>query len=353
MTIEELRAKVREWDLHASPGSAIADAHYSYILNQLEHHAAREWRVYLPAEHPDFNPNYLDRLAQWVGNASGEADQKLLLEYALYISFFSHDDFCALYRVAFDREITRWAAQQIGASLNGGGLQPFGRTVRQHLFQQTWFCPVTDSMDINEFYKVNHLAGVGHRPCFSTLYRLAEQSGPLNPTLAANVIHYMQNPGSAQHPRPSLDRLVLLEDVVGSGSQSIDAVRWAVRNLCRPTLFVPLILCPNGAEELRGEAQASNGQLTVRPVIELRRSDLLGTERQGNPGCPISDQMEDLARRCSAGALRDLDPFGYLSTGCSIATFANTPDNTLPIVHHKPHGAAWHPLFPRVFRGPT
>lgn len=342
MRIEELRDKVREWDLRNSEGAAIAEAKYSFILNQIEHYAARDWKVYLPAEYSEFAPNYLDRLAHWVGNLSCEVDQQLLLEYASYISFFCHDDFSALYRTAYNGEILRWIAQQVGATFDPGGSEGFATNVRWHADHQTWFCPVTDSMDINEFFKVNHLTGVGHRPCFSTLQHFSEDSGPANPVLRQNVLQYMH--------KHSLKRLVLIEDIVGSSMQSIKAVQWAAANLTCPVLFVPLIFCPNGVQALRDEEKKWNGCLTVRPVVQLHRRDLLGPERQSHAGFPIAAAMEDLARRCYSGVLAGPDPFGYKKTGCSIATFANTPDNTLPVVHHKPPNGGWEPLFPRVFR---
>lgn len=341
MTLEELRAKVREWDLQTT-GPRDEPSHYSTILSQLDYHADREWRVYLPAENPDFNSSYMERLAAWIGNLDDESDQKLLLEYALYISFFSHDDFVALYRTAFDREITRWVASQVNAQLVPLGGQAFHDQVFRQIHRHTWFCPITDSMDINEFYKVNHLKGVGHRPGFAMLQLLAERAGTLNPALAGNVIHYMT--------QSSLERIVLLEDIVGSGTQCLDAVRWAVSKLGKPVLFVPLILCPNGVAALRNEEQQSNGRLTVRPVIELRRSELLGPERQSEQGWPITEEMEILAKKYEVMVSGGVDTFGYKDTGCSLATFSNTPDNTLPLVHHKPPSGSWNPLYPRVFR---
>jgi hypothetical protein len=350
MTLEELRSKVREWDTQ-NIGSQVASSFYETILNELDYHALRDWRVYLPAEHPNFNTSYMERLAAWIGNLTDEADQKLLLEYALHISFFSHDDFTALYRTAMDREITRWVASQIGARLEPAGGQVLSDLVRKHLHHHTWFCPVTDSMDINEFYKVNHLKGVGHRPGFATLQMLAEKCATEAPVLANNLIHYMTNPSlDPDNPRLPLERLVLLEDIVGSGSQCIEAVLWAVKNLGKSVLFVPLILCPNGAKVLRKEERLSNGLLTVRPVIELCRTDLFGPEREGQQGWEKTIQIEDLAKRCSVLASQNMETFGYRNTGCSLVTFSNTPDNTLPIVHNKPPTGNWEPLFPRVFR---
>lgn len=351
MTLNELRAKVREWDLQ-NTGAADDTAYYSTILDQIDYHAVKEWRVYLPAEHPDFSPSYMERLAAWIGNLTDQTEQKLLLEYALYISFFSHDDFVALYRTALDRDITQWVATQIGARLEPAGGQVMHDLVHHQIHQRTWFCPVTDSMDINEFYKVNHLKGVGHRPGFATLQMLAEVPGTPDPELARNVIRYMANPSpDPQKPSRPLERIVLLEDIVGSGSQCLAAVRWAVTKLGKPVLFIPLILCPNGVEALRAEEQRSNGRLTVRPIIELRRGDLLGPERQGYAGWRIAGDVEDLARRSVAQLQIPSDQaFGYMETGCSLATFSNTPDNSLPMIHHKPRGGGWEPLFPRVDR---
>lgn len=349
MTLEGLNSKVREWDRQYTGPEAVSK--YESILDQLYYHSSREWRVYLPAEHPDFNPCYMDRLAAWIGNLTNEADQKLLLEYALHINFFSHDDFAALYRTALDREIARWVATQIGARLDPSGGESFQELVHKQIHDHTWFCPITDSMDINEFYKVNHLKGVGHRPGFATLQMLSEKAGTPDPVLAQNIIHYMANPSlDPLDPSPPLERLVLLEDIVGSGTQCLETVRWAVANLNKPVLFVPLILCPNGAKKLRIEEQQSQGQLTVRPVIELRRSDLLGPEREGEQGWPITEKMESLADRCAASVAFSYPSFGYKETGCSLATFSNTPDNTLPIVHDKAQAGNWKPLFPRVYR---
>lgn len=353
MTVEALRKLVRKWDFEKTR-DASAKSEYGFILDQLDHHATKEWRVYLPAEHPDFNPSYIERLAAWIGNVTVETDQKLLLKYAARISFFSHDDFVALYRTAMDREISRWVASQISARLEPHGGQSFHDLIEREIHQHTWFCPVTDSMDINEFHKVNHLQGVGHRPGFAAQQMIAENRLSPNPQLAGDWIRYMANPSSdpldPTRRRPALTRIVLLEDIVGSANQCRDAIRWAVSNLGVPVLFVPLILCPNGVQTLRDEEAVSGGRLTVRSVIELRRSDLLGPERQGEAGWPITVDVEDLALRTVVNlGLQGSEAFGYRETGCSLSTFTNTPDNSLPIIHH-PNGSHWAPLFPRVFR---
>lgn len=343
MMLAKLRTLVRQWDLKIEPGVSEAIGRYAAILDQLEHHAQHEWRVYLPAEHTDFKSNYMDRLAAWIGNVANEDDQKLLLEYALHISFFSQDDFFALYHTAMNREVMRWVASQTGASLKSHGGAGFHDAVSQEIHHHTWFCPITDSMDINEFYKVNHLSGIGHRPGFATIEMIAKSSSHIDSALQ----QYMQQPSKKS---PALKRIVLLEDIVGSGSQCLKAVQWVVANLGKPVLFIPLILCPNGLEALRIEESNSDGWLSVRPIITLSRGDLLGPERRGHPAWAISERVEKLANRYASRASHGIDTFGYKNTGSSLATFSNTPDNTLPLVHHKPLNGSWEPLFPRVFR---
>ena len=349
MNLEELRDKVRKWDAE-NIGGPIAGAYYQAILNELDYHAKREWRLYLPAQHPDFNASYMERLASWIGNLSIEDDQKLFLEYALHISFFSHDDFVSLYRTALDREVSRWIASQIGASLQPDVLA-FQNAIETQIHRHTWFCPVTDSMDINEFYKANHLQGVGHRPCFSTLQMLAEMCVAPDTVIAQNLVHYMANPSlNPDLPSPALKFLVLLEDIVGSGTQCLDAIKWAVANLGKPVLFIPLIICPNGLKALRDLEKNANGQFTVRPIIELCRGDLLGSERQNQQTWDKAHAMENLAQRCNTNFSFNYPAFGYKETGSSLVTFANTPDNTLPIVHDKGQSGTWNPIFPRVYR---
>lgn len=346
MTLVELRAKVRDWDLKKT--AARDTAYYGTILDQLDYHAVREWRTYLPTEeHAEFHPSYMERLAKWIGNLTDEADQKLLLEYALHISFFSYEDFLALYTTAFNREITRWITALIGARLQPHGSQGLNNLIFTQIHHQTWFCPITDSMDINQFQKINHLTGIGHHPFFTTLQMMAEHPTNPNPQIAADCIRYMNGPNAGHVP---LEQIVLLEDIVGSGTQCLNAVRWAVKKLGKPVLFIPLILCPNGVDALRAEEARWSGRLTVRPVIELRRRDLLGPERQGERGWRISADIEGLATRCASRASADRETFGFMNTGSSLTKFSNTPDNTLPIVHNKPRGGGWEPLFPRVYR---
>jgi len=337
MTLEQLRDKVMEWDqtLEFTDSKAIADstAKYATVLAQLDYNAEREWNKYLPTQHPEYTSNYMERLAAWIGNVPNEVEQKLLLEYALFISFFSHSDFTALYQTAIHRVVMPWMAEQIqarlGSSCDAG--QRLSDSILYEINHHTWFCPVTDSMDINEFYKINCLSGIEHHPQFATLQEFGHQE---------KICRYMQE--------NSLTRIVLLEDFVGTGIKSIKPAQWAVENLSVPILFIPLICCPLGLSALR-----QIRGLTVRPVVELQNRDLLGDGRKGDMSWPIATDMEAFARTISATCGWDgSEIFGVANTGCSIILFSNTPANTLSFVHKKSQSTSiWHPLFPRVSRG--
>lgn len=334
MTLAELRNKISTWDLsgHAGPKAA---SKYSAIMNQMDFNAKGEWGNYTPAEHKDSCSDLMERLACWVGSAVKEDDQRLLLEYATYISYFSLADFTALYQTAMQREVMRWVAQNIKARLIGMSFQDFHQLVCKEAYNHTWFCPVTTSMIINQFYKVNLIEGKPDRPHFYTLSKM--------PNSEIWTRDQLRN--------HNLRHLVLLEDMVGSGTQCANAIQWALNNLSVSILFIPLILCPNGEEKFNTLASNSCGRLSVRPVIRLQRSDLLGSsERQGADGWPIAEKLEEFINHHSPKLFPRCEPFGYKNTGCSVVMFSNTPDNTPPIVHRTSTSPDWQPLFPRVSR---
>jgi hypothetical protein len=350
MTLEELRRKVNEWDTFNNNNESIANSKYTTILTHLEYHANNEWKEYLPVDHPDYISDYMERLARWIGNVQIEDEQKLLLEYALHISFFSHADFTALYRTALQREVYPWIAKNISANLDTLGAHFFDDIVANQVNHRTWFCPVTDSMDINEFYKVNHISGISHKPQFATLQTHAEDTENPNLQIIEDWKRYMIKPNVNNPQTPSLDYLVLLEDIVGSGSQCKKTVKWAVSSFEVPVLFIPLILCPNGVDAMKELELECKGKLIVRPIVKLERGDILGPERKNVDGWSITDSMESFANKYAYKVGTNISPFGYKDTGCSIATFSNTPDNTLPLIHRKHLPENWEALFPRVYR---
>ena len=229
MNVKSLIEAVNEWDATSIDEDVASVSKYGAILEQLKFLGADEWSNYVPAKNPVHSGDFITRLAAWVGNASEATERQLLLEYARHISFFSHDDVLSLFMAAFNGPITRWVIEQTGIRFDS---PDFPKRLAAELHRHTWYCSITDSKDINAFYHINRVTGIDRRPFFKVLEDLSNDP-VANSKNIANLKQYIHDTG--------LKRLVLLEDVVGSGSQCERAVRWA---LCG--LGIDVMGCPCG-----------------------------------------------------------------------------------------------------------
>ncbi|TLD71127.1 hypothetical protein FEM03_09445 [Phragmitibacter flavus] len=346
MKINALRDAVGEWDAGYIGDNIELTSKYLEILNRLEFLGKHEWCNYVPAESAAFEIGFLDRLASWIGNVDSSEDQKLLLEYAQRISFFSHQDFISLYRAAFCGPITRWVITQAGLRFSD---PHFSRKLERELKRHTWYCPITDSMGINEFYHANHISGIEHRPSFSTLAMLNPINLAPDQTLLDNLKGFMKKPDRGPRRERPLKRLVLLEDFVGSGTQMKSAVKWAAQRLDIQILVVPLIICGPGMIVLNEMIDDYPSLLTASPVVEIGPDNLLGANGESENTWEQRNEMEDLANRLvSSHGIKE--PFGYKETGCSVVTYSNVPNNSLSLIHQKVLKNRWIPLFPRSSR---
>jgi hypothetical protein len=151
---------------------------------------------------------------------------------------------------------------------------------------------------------------------------------------------------------------------VGGGSQSLGAVEFAA-SFFSPleVLFVPMIICPDGAVNARQmEANIESirsGAMRFDPVLELPRQAFFTETESSFP------DIETLALRqliaTSYAAVSGGVPAGHKPyhmygfpwdkpTGGLVVMFTNTPDNTLPLIHWRPTNNGWTPVFPRHSR---
>lgn len=319
------------------------DETYKNLLERLEYLSRKFFSLFIPALFPPHHPNFLGRLWNWLNNDGlSPLEQRLMFELAGRLAYFSFEDFVQLYRSAYVGPVARWIIDQLGLKLTA---PHFTENVETESKNHTWYCGITDSMVISEFYHANGLVGIDQRPAFRSMQEFSEPR---------KLVAYMR--------ARNLKRLVLLEDFVGTGNQSIKTVEWAAQNLNCPVLFVPLIVCPDGLGALQIMAQKSNGTIRVEPVLCLDESVFVVR----NPACSdaLFDGIADLAKAVQskvADPANDTSygPFGYHNasdnfSGATVVLFSNTPDNTLPLIHHHEHSLAkWQALFPRVSRETT
>ncbi len=308
-------------------------------------------RITYLAEHlfKDYEPTkragcleFMDRLEHWLDCIPGtlrddqtNADQKTLLRSVQLLFFVGQDEFRSLHQSAFNGPITRWLIDQHHIRID----DPTAHQMLKTAVAETWFCPATDSMKIAEFYHINGISGTDLRPGFRALSELGT-----DPTA---VRDYMED----NH----FNKLVLLEDFVGSGSQMEEAIPFACQlDPDYPVLACPLIICEDGLKKCN-LLKTQYPQLTVEPVLLISKHSCV--KEIPHPLEPESfRKLRELIVRLQAlvagpTPTHYYGPFGYPprdGTGAMLIMHTNAPDNSLPIYHYS--STTWKPIFPRASR---
>jgi hypothetical protein len=305
--------------------------------------------LYKTYEPNKFGPDdFWVRLEKWLDNVPTDDEKQLLFQLLVEILYLGPFEFEELYRCAYQGPIARWLIDTCNINV----FAPDGQQKLIAAAEETWFCPVTDSFRINAFFHVNNLAaGANLRPDWHSLLKLGD---------VYKINEYCANPDN------KIKRLVLLEDFVGGGSQSLETVRFAathIRDL--KVLFAPLVICPKGiarARQLEIEMCARrSGSLRYTAALELPTDAFLTVNQSpyAEPKQLITDLrllIDKSYSKVSGGRLpgpKPYDPFGFPSsdpTGGLVVMYSNTPDNTLPLIHWCPSEGTWNPIFPRHSR---
>ncbi|MCY3818896.1 MAG: hypothetical protein OXH52_05965 [Gammaproteobacteria bacterium] len=304
------------------------------LLKEIHFLADERFWQYTPAQLRHFHVRLLD----WLRNRSYSVDElRTLLELVPAIQFVDREDMASLYRAAFRGPIGRWIADDsqwpIGHFLGAAQNQ-----VNQGI-AETWFCPVTDSMDIGQFLRVNQLAGAGARPPWKVLATFGD-FGRVREFVA----------------RKGYRRLVLLEDFVGSGTQAGRAVKCALEELNGlPVIFVPLIASQRGVRKY-GAMLKKHEHFSFEPVFTIpRRMHLFSEPQHDEP--QLFQRLREIALQTHQQVRQHQDgdneqprhPLGFSrSYGLLFVQYMNCPNNTLPLIWRD--GQAWSALFPRIAR---
>ena len=285
-------------------------------------------RELLEEYEPQAYARFSDRVDDWLSNFPDDADRRAMYLLLRRIFFVGQEQINSLSRAAFDDIVCRWTIDRAGVDLLCGNLQQGLATALEH----TWFCPVTDSMKINSFLKLNGLGGHEIRPDWLSLSQLADKTA---------IRSFVET--------RKIKRVVLLEDFVGSGTQMTQAVLFAVETLPSiPILVVPLICCPAGLHVGR-ELASKHANLQIEPVLALSEKLFVLPEAQEDEPAEFATARR-LSREMAKDFGRDFaDPLGFRDTGALIVLHTNCPDNTLPLIHDQ--GENWKAIFPRIPRG--
>ncbi len=274
------------------------------------------------------------RLTKWLNNLSEDEWQKELFSLIPRIIFIGEKEFDSLYRAAFREKVQRWLIDLYNINVLLSNAQSEITTA----INRTWLCTATDSMNIAAFCHINNITGNDFRPDWRSLEKFGD---------CEKIVNYMRS--------KNYENIVILEDFVGSGSQFLGKLQNSKKtrlleliqllNNKPKILFVPLILCPEGNQNIN-EAINQYGmsdQIQLSPVM-LLPTDLFITPENKNVSVRIH---ELITQTCNVAGFKE-NPYGYNQTGSVIVMFTNTPNNTLTLLHNQTE--TWHPLFPRSSR---
>ncbi len=323
--------RVQAWDKKAW-NNKDKNEHYSEINRIILFLEEKLFYSYEPTkwEYPEFR----DRLEEWLKNIAVDKDQKTLFTSLPNIFFIGEKEFIDLYRLAYNGPIAKWMVEETGLLLNN----PEAYSLLRKAIENTWFLPVTDSLRINMFFHLNNIPGSQDwRPDLRSLVKFG------NPEKVKK--EFLKN---------KIKRIVLLEDFVGSGVQSLDTVKKFVKTLPEISiLFVPLVICPTGLEEAK-EIATKNKNLTIYPILELKPEDFVPELKHENRSKDLFN-LSVLAHRYYLKTTNGVPmgkkpyhPLGFQQTGGLVIMCTNTPANTLPLFHWI--SDSWKPLFPRHTR---
>lgn len=311
------------------------DTDFNALHAEINYLAAKRFDRYVPT-FGSFE-NFGTRFAKWLENNIPEEDRKILFRMVLHLFFLGHEELIALQRAAFRGAVVRWLIDALSCTLDDAALD----SNLEAAIQRTWFCPITDSANIQDFYHVNRITNVEDRIQWRAFARITGGE-------STKLQEYMAKQG--------LSAVALIEDIVGSGSQMSDLE--PLFKTLPPSmrlLLCPLIVCPEGAKVGRSLA-SKYPNVSFDPVLELPNHSFVTALPDADEPAFYSE-VRDLIQRIylvvssgepASNTVKPYGPFGWRSTGALIVTYANTPDNTLPVIQHS--SKTWSPLFPRSSR---
>ena len=293
-------------------------------VKEIRFHAEYRFWQFTPCYGDDFE----HRLLAWLNNPSLTVEDKVeLLRLLPDVAFIDRDDMMSLYRSAFCDNVRRWVMDQEGLDFRLSESRLRRRL--DEAVSKTWICPLTDSLDISQFHHANNLSTHSQRPQWRTLQHFGS---------VRKIRAYVRSLG--------IRRLVLVEDVVGSGAQSSTVLRSVVRELVPglPVLFVPLVTSHTGLR--RAAAVLAEHRVgKVDPVVVVPR--IVHVQSTVTPYEPdfVAKARSIVERtRGQFGRRR----FGYGGVGSLVVLYTNCPNTTLPMIWSVRKG--WRPIFPRVSR---
>lgn len=319
----QLRDLVIRWD-----SSSSENFHSQRLLDELLFHAEVRFAEYVQYQQEGA---FAVRLQKWLGNLSDDRLRRTLFQLLQWLMFIDRRQMRSLYRDAYRRVIVSWicdSAFNASSQLS----EDYETRLRERLREYTLFS-ITESFNFPEFQQVNDLHGLARpRPLGPKIRTVAPAVAEVNP----------QSRG-----------FIVLEDFVGTGDQAkrilLEIRRVSTSTL--PVIFIPLIILERGFKAIQPHLERAS--IHVEPIFLIpRRVCIEPTQTPEEPHefLRFRSLIEGTKRQVLRRLNKHDDPpdnaFGYKGSGALLVTAHNTPNNSLPLIHHR--APAWSPLFRRL-----
>jgi hypothetical protein len=291
-------------------------------------------------------PTVLAWLSNFTGAALGdEADEQLQALYLLsVINYFGLVEIRELLKSLY-RDLVRY---------------PLAREVREELPQDAEHSVINQNVD-DRLKRVRFL-GVGNPAESGThlLYYLRQESGLPKSAFASSEMLFTggASAGATEFKPQNLERVILVDDVCGTGTQAIDYSRRLIDDM----KLVNERRVDAGEPAVRADYYALFGSVDgldhirkydwfdhVEAVIVIDTSCKVFHQDSAAFKNPPDGVTIDLARTVAAfygSQLVPHHPLGYGDSQLLLALHHNVPDNTLPIIWWE--GPHWRPAFKRL-----
>lgn len=273
---------------------------------------------------------FLDRLARWLQNVDGDNERKCLFNFVPWLLFVGRDELESMFRAAVTGPIARWIIDEADLDITSSTFEDeFNETVRQ-----TFFGSLV-GMDIGSFLRINSLTGQSYRPAFRDEARIGDVKKFKRETV-------------------SYKRFVAVEDMVGTGTQMLEAAPFLAQLSPKSVLICPLIIAPDGVNtwKIKLEPHRKYAHIKFDPLFVIPTNATLPRDFPDSHPSQLRE-IHRLANDTCANVLggptgSTEGAFGFGDFGSLVLTYLNCPDNVPPLIHHA--SEHWCPLFPRNSR---
>ncbi len=303
--------------------------HLSATRDLLRYLSSELYDCYQPfAEKPPF----WERLGRWLNNVTSEADQQRLFEFVPWLLFIGQSELETMYRAAFAGPITRWIIDEARLDISAPNLtERFADELRQ-----TFFGSIA-GMDINSFVRVNGLAGQSHRPNFREHSQLGDYD------------RFRQEVEDLGYRR-----FVAVEDMVGTGTQMVEAAPILTYLAPKRALLCPIVVAPAGVDTWNRELKQFT-HFSFAPLFLIPDNATLPEKKTVNSVESAEAHAFRILLKKTWSKVKGSDPssqlygpFGFGDFGSLVLSYLNCPDNVPPLVHYE--SDKWKSLFPRLSR---